>query len=67
MLLAEFMSDKPHHSGSSMSVCPWVCMRGVVRLSLAVLCCQQHSYEQTGCGVIDTLQKVVHQLSAVVR
>lgn len=44
-----------------------VCMWGVVCFSLAVLCCQQHSYEQAGCGVIDTLQKVVNQLSEVVR
>lgn len=44
-----------------------VCMWGAVYFSLSVLDCQQHSSEQAGCGVIDTLQKVVNQLSEAVR
>lgn len=44
-----------------------VCMWGAVCFSLSVLYCQQHSSEQAGCSVIDTLQKAVNQLSEAVR
>lgn len=56
-----------HHSGTGIGVWTWgVYVGGSLLFSLCVVL-STHSSEQAGCGVSDTLQKVVNQLSEAVR